>query len=329
MRKRSSYRTKNATGTSISDDEFIEIWNKHKSAGAMHKDTGIVLQAINKRRRKIEQRYSITLETIDRRGVKYIPPQISQKVRFPLTIENGVVIIGSDAHYWPGMVSTAHRGLVKLTHRFKPVAVIQNGDVIDGATISRWPRIGWEHRPTVKQELEVAQERLSEIEKASLNSKCFWTFGNHDARFELNLAKLAPEYEGVAGFTLKEHFPRWQPCMSVMVNNDTMIKHRQANGIHAVYNNTVKGGITMVTGHLHSLKVTPWTDYNGDRYGVDSGTLADPWGPQFEAYMEDGTRNWRSGFVVLTWIDGRLMPPELAHVLNEGQLYFRGEVIEV
>ena len=318
----------NQTHKSTSDKQFIDAWEKYRSATVLARELGISLPATHRRRRILENRYKITLESNDR-SVKYVPPQISQKVRFPLTIENGTIIVGSDAHYWPGLISTAHRGLVHLTHQLKPTAVIQNGDVIDGATISRWPRIGWEHRPTVKQELEVATERLSEIEKASLNSKLFWTFGNHDARFELNLAKLIPEYEGVAGFSLKDHFPRWQPCMSVMVNDSCIIKHRQANGIHAVYNNTLKGGISMVTGHLHSLKVTPWTDYNGDRYGVDSGTLADVWGPQFEAYMEDGARSWRSGFVVLTFKDGRLMPPDLAHVINEGQLWFRGEVIEV
>jgi hypothetical protein len=41
--------------------------------------------------------------------------------------------------------------------------------------------------------------------------------------------------------------------------------------------------------------------------------------------------NWRAGFAVLTFKDGKLMPPELAHVVSEdeGKLYFRGEVIEV
>jgi hypothetical protein len=66
----------------------------------------------------------------------------------------------------------------------------------------------------------------------------------------------------------------------------------------------------------------------GNLYGVDTGMLADPWGPQF-AYVEQGPRNWRSGFAVLTFADGLLMPPELCQVVADGVAFFRGERIEV
>jgi hypothetical protein len=88
-------------------------------------------------------------------------------------------------------------------------------------------------------------------------------------------------------------------------------------------------GKTIVTGHLHSLRVTPLSDYTGTRYGVDCGTLADPYGPQFTHYTEDNPVNWRSGFVVLTFYRGRLLWPEVVHVIDEGQVTFRGKVYEV
>jgi hypothetical protein len=86
----------------------------------------------------------------------------------------------------------------------------------------------------------------------------------------------------------------------------------------------------MVTGHLHSLKVTPWTDYTGDRYGVDTGTMSAIGGDKY-LYTEDAAVNWRSGFAILTFRDGELMPPELVQVINEddGLVFFRGEVIIV
>ena len=31
-------------------------------------------------------------------------------------------------------------------------------------------------------------------------------------------------------------------------------------------------------------------------------------GPQFEDYLETNPVNWRSGFVVFTWVDGRECP---------------------
>lgn len=85
----------------------------------------------------------------------------------------------------------------------------------------------------------------------------------------------------------------------------------------------------MVTGHLHSLKVSPITDYNGVRYGVDSGTLADIDGPQFRDYLEENPTNWRSGFVVLTFYNGKLLMPELVMKFNNEAIEFRGQVIQL
>jgi hypothetical protein len=112
------------------------------------------------------------------------------------------------------------------------------------------------------------------------------------------------------------------------VNDTVMIKHRYHNGIHATYNNALKAGRSIVTGHLHRLCVTPWGDYNGRRWGVDTGCLADPHGPQF-AYAEDNPSPHCSGFAVLTFDeDGEMLPPELCEVIN-GCAYFRGERIDV
>jgi hypothetical protein len=217
--------------------------------------------------------------------------------------------------------------LIKVIKAVKPKMVIMNGDVFDGASISRHPVSGWNSTPSVKQELEACQERLGEVEKAAKGAALHWTWGNHDMRFNARLAaQVGDTWKGVEGMDLRDHFPRWKFSTSVMVNDKVMIKHRYHNGIHAVYNNTLKSGVSIVTGHLHSLKVTPWTDYNGTRYGVDTGTLAFIDGSQFD-YAEDSPKNWRSGFAILHFIDGQIMPPELVQVIGD-QFYFRGELID-
>jgi hypothetical protein len=85
----------------------------------------------------------------------------------------------------------------------------------------------------------------------------------------------------------------------------------------------------MVTGHLHSAKVTPYTDYRGIRYGVDTGCLADTYHDAFQGYLEDNPRDWRAGFCILTFVDGVLLMPELVLVYDETHVQFRGALYEV
>jgi hypothetical protein len=179
------------------------------------------------------------------------------------------------------------------------------------------------------EELKACQERLGEIEAIASGAKLVWCVGNHDSRFSTRLAANVPEFQGVKGFKLKDHFPAWIPSWSAWINEDIVVKHRYKGGVHATHNNTVNSGKTIVTGHLHSLKVTPFDDYDGTRWGVDTGTLADADGPQFVDYSEDSPKNHRSGFAVLTFKDGELLDPELCRVKKFGEVVFRGCVIDV
>lgn len=244
-------------------------------------------------------------------------------------VEDGLVFVGSDAHYWPGQRGAAHRAFVLLIKELKPKLVVLNGDVIDASTISRHPPIGWEDMPSVAEELEVAQERLAEIEKAAgRKTPLAWTLGNHDARFETRLASVAPQYERVLGVHLKDHFSsRWAPAWGIEVNRDVFIKHRFKGGMNAARNNALISGRSVVAGHLHRLGVAPVSDLNGTRFGVDGGMLAPVYGPQFTGYTEANPLDWRSGFTVLRFQDGVLGWPELVHVMDEaaGLVEYNGE----
>ena len=316
----------------ITESEFIEAWKTYGSAVAVADHFGIDVRNIHKRRRSIEARNGIQLIGVAKNSpdAKIVYP--ANGVRATTEIDSGVVLVASDCHYWPDIISTAHRAFVKLTKELKPKIVVINGDAFDGASISRHPAGGtWQSLPSVKQELEACQDRLEEIQKAATGAQLHFCWGNHDLRFNARLQQqVGDTFKGVMGMSLNEHFPLWRFSMSLMINDSVQIKHRLYNGIHAAYNATLKSGVSTVNGHLHSLKVTPYTDLTGTRYGVDTGSLADVWGEQF-SYTEDGTRNHRSGFAVLTFYEGKLMPPELCEVIDEqeGLVYFRGVVIKV
>lgn len=325
----------------MTEEAFARAWVEAGGRpSVMAKNTGLTPEAIVRRRKRLAQRGVAVLHTAeavyDPRGGtpvrRWSALAMKPAQRLNLSVSDGVVIVFSDAHYWPDLVSVSHRALLVLIEQLRPRVIIANGDMLDGATISRHDRIGWEQRPSLKGELKAAQDRMSEVEQAAFRAgtrDLAWNIGNHDARFETYLAKNAPAFEGLPGTTLPEHFPRWTFSVSTVLNANSdhpvMVKHRQANGIHATFNNTVKAGISMVTGHLHRLNVTAWGDYRGRRYGVDTGTLADPTGPQF-TYSEDAPTPHGEGFAVLTFREGRMQPPELVEVVD-GIAVFRGQPV--
>lgn len=315
----------------VPDTEFIELFRTLKSGKKVADAIGSAERDVLRRRRTLEAKYGIKLEADAPQARSYKHHQTAHlhQSRLDLGIENGTMLVFSDAHFWPGIRTTAFKGLLWAIDRFKPKFIINNGDAFDGAAISRHPRIGWDSKPSVIEELKACEMALGEIEDAAGRAKLIWALGNHDARFENRLSANAPEFQGVKGFTLADHFARWQSCWSCWPTQDVVIKHRYKGGVHATHNNTVGGGKSIVTGHLHSLKVTPYSDYNGTRYGVDTGTLADPLGPQFADYLEQGPTNWRSGFAVLTFHDGKLLWPEVVHKYAEGIIEFRGELWNV
>lgn len=288
------------------------------------------ISAVYRRRNNMERKIGRQITPPDNGRGNVTRRSIEHAARLHYDCLNGIVLVGSDAHLWPGPKTTAMRGFIKFARELKPRVVVMNGDALDFPQVSRHPPIGWQHLPTVEDEIIAAQQVLTEIEDAApRNAKLAWPLGNHDARFETSLATHSSEFAKLHGFSLKDHFPAWSACWAAWINSDVVIKHRLSGGIGAVRNNTMKSGKSIVTGHLHSLKVTPLTDYNGTRYGVDSGCLADPSAEAFTSYTEDAPLDWRSGFVVLTFHKGKLLPPELATVWDKRTIAWRGELIAV
>jgi hypothetical protein len=315
-----------SSGREITDEEFLALFPKI-GARRLAAKFGMAERSIYERRRRIEDRIRGKITPPTRGG------HVQQLDRHPaavnLGIEDGHILIGSDSHYWPGIVTTAHKAFLEFIREFKPKVIIKNGDEADFPSISRHAPIGWENRPTVKQEVDNLKAMLGEIEKLGKGSRFIWPLGNHDSRFETRLATQAPEYAKMEGVHLKDHFPTWEPCWACFVNKDVYITHRYKSGQNATRANTLNAGRTTITGHLHSMKVTPLSDLNGTRWGVDCGTMADPYGPQFYNYTELNPLDWRSGFVLLTFVKGRLLWPETIWVSGPDEVEFRGQVHRV
>ena len=318
---------------STTDQEFIELWHKLGSPQLMSEQLGVGVRNICDRRARLEKKLGINLDTHNDLRYGNRVPTITHSFDRVRSIANleGYVFVFSDAHFQPDQSTPAFYAMLKLIKKLKPVAIIANGDILDGGTISKYGPEDWSERPTLQQEVEAVQVHMDAIVKAcrGLGTILHRTIGNHCIRFDKRLANAAPEFRGIKGTTLSDHIQEWTVSWSVMVNDNTMIKHRmQHSGIHSAYNNTLKGGINTVTGHTHLLEVKPWGDYQGRRYGVSTGMLADPKSGAFR-YIEDNPVPWCQGFAILSFdTDGRLLPPELVEVI-EGIPYFRGQKIEV
>ena len=89
------------------DAEFMELWRQHKSPAKVAKAMGTNLRNVYRRRDNLAEKYNMNLDT--HKEVKtWAPPAPKSE----LGIENGTVIVFSDAHFWPGIRTTAFQGLL-------------------------------------------------------------------------------------------------------------------------------------------------------------------------------------------------------------------------
>ncbi len=310
----------------LNHEEWVAEFKRLGAAGFAHK-YDLDIRNVYKKRRMLEATFGEIKNPLNLDKNKP-----AKHVRKEIDTNDLVMIVGSDAHYQLNTVSTAHLAFVELTKELQPDMIILNGDMIDGASISRHPPRGWEYIPALADEMETVQQRLEEIEKAAPSAQRIWTIGNHDARFESRLASQMPELRGLTGTRLEDFFPSWSIYMSMHINfgdkEKLVIKHRWNGGVHAGYNNVLKGGANMVTGHTHQQECKPYTDYTGTRFGIQLGTMQEPHAPAFE-YAEDSPKNWVSGFAVITIRDGILMMPEFIKAHKPGAYEFRGELRQI
>jgi len=321
--------------TACTDAEFVALWQQTRgSASQLSQITGVSVRGVYARRRVIEKRLGSPLlsHAANSPDRTIIGPENTYIRQNRIDVENGVVVIFTDAHIYPGIQTAARRALIKLLPELKPSIVVDNGDSFDGGQISRHERIGWDKRPTVKQELDANDEFHSEVEAASKGASFWWNWGNHDLRFPTRLASRVGEFEGITGFRLEDHFPRWKFGITLTINpgahTPTLVKHRYRGGDHADWNNVMRAGINIFTGHDHQMTCRPFVDKRGHRYGIRGGTLADAALPIFD-YQEANPSQQRSGFCVLTFRKSALLWPQFCAVLDEGHVEFMGRVIAV
>lgn len=300
-------------------NKIARVWDKATSledamrrAGLKTKD----LRNMNRYRKMTEEKLNITLPPINPKNCTTTPPT-SVHLNFD---KPKTMAIFSDAHYWPGEATPAHKIFCQIIKDRKPDIIVNNGDSLDFARMSRHDPNMWEQPPSPADELETNKIRLDEIRQASPKSELYWNLGNHDKRLENVMAKEMPQLYDWPGTTISSHFPDWKCQNSIIINKHFQIKHKtNGGGQFPERTYCLNSGFSIAIGHHHRLRVIPLTDFRGTRYAICTGMLGDPFHDAF-SYIEDGYRDWQPGFVMVT-IDGESLHAEAVHVLDCKAVY--------
>ncbi len=267
---------------------------------------------------------------------EHLPP-LTNHINISDTIPYTMLVF-SDAHF-EGHETASYQVMLKVlqdlvkTRQLK--CVIANGDIMDLSILSTFAKYTLEITPrerTVQQEILDSQGQLNKIQKiinsAKYPIKQVATFGNHETRLSKFVSNWGRQFEDFEGFKMQNIFPDWDWAMSHLIDDTVMIKHRMRGGIHTAYQNSMRAGLNIVTGHTHQLNQRTFNTYSTTTMAVQTGHLSEDYHP----YLEDNVANdWNNGFAVIT-VDPveKTIHPELVQVNNLFRTaYFRGKKYKV
>lgn len=303
---------KNAKQNPELNEEAYNLLLLHGNASEAARASGIPRKTLTNR----AERFGVNVK---------LPTEWTYPEYIDLDMRGKTLLVGGDAHFWPGHRSLIWEAFVEASHEIKPDAIILNGDMIDGTRVSKHPRLRNQAAPRVSDELKECKYQINRLYGSEVR---IWNLGNHDQRVDSYLANNAPEADDLAS-SLPSWFPEWQFGYSVMINRGLPnaipceVRHYYRTGVHARHNNIMYSGIHMVTNHTHGAGVTPFNNRMGRIYGIETGMLNSNHATQFE-YGFGAQSRANGGFAVLTFEEnGNLLPPELCeHVY--GKAWFRG-----
>lgn len=244
------------------------------------------------------------------------------------------MLVFSDAHF-EGHETPSYKIMLKVLKDLMKdrqlKCVVANGDILDLSILSHFAKFHTEIRPkerTVQQEILDTQAQLSKIQKlinsAKYPIKQLATFGNHETRLSKACMSWGRAFEDFEGFKIQNLFPDWEWAMSHLVDDTVLIKHRMRGGIHTAYQNSMRAGIHIITGHTHQLNARTFNTYTTSSMSIQTGHLSQSYHP----YLEDTIANdWNNGFAVIT-VDPteKTVAPELIQVSNRYRTaFFRGK----
>jgi len=245
---------------------------------------------------------------------------------------NQTSLVIGDAHV-PFHDQVATDLVLQWIKDYKPSTIYFNGDIIDCYHISRFAQPGqWDGG--FKVEVAKTREWLESFRAVSPHSKMVFIEGNHEFRLRSLMDNDSSCLKGCEGMTVTEqlhlddlkieyiHSPgdKWFSTY-VWAFPDILVGHFAKTSQHSAY--AVKGlvemyGMSLVTGHNHSMGMHHRTFAAGDIAGYEGACLCD----LNPTYCEP--HNWTHGFIVLNHRDGRTYPEPVR--ITDHRFYYGGKL---
>jgi hypothetical protein len=232
----------------------------------------------------------------------------------------------------------------------KPDEIVLTGDIVDGQAVSRFEK---DPRKTVRlnDEMQHAHDRLAELRAAAGHAKIVYVQGNHDVRIARYAQNQAPAFVGltIPGTDIEVlglrnllqldalRIELVEPAEGSLSDGhlagfyDIAPDLVATHGFYSRGGRTGGGGVSImplvdsldksvVGGHDHRQGIGIVTRGNRRLKAISTGMLC----RRDLGYQPDGTSNWQTGFVVISFAADGTWSPELVEIVD-GRLAWRGQ----
>lgn len=247
------------------------------------------------------------------------------------------IVVAGDRQI-PYQDKDACRLLLKFLRELQPDEYIENGDLLDLATLSKYAQVP-NREEKLEEQLQEGGYVLQDLREAMPNARIRLIEGNHDFRLKSYLINKARELYGLHGRIFREYLQldkqqieyvessnnmaRWSGVWLKIPRTEVYVGHYNRVSKHSAY--TAKTliddyGVSIVQNHTHRAGFYLKSYVDGRQlFGVENGCLCSMQQPysQFS--------NWQHAFTIL-WItdEGRVFP-ELIWMQNY-QFYYQGKL---
>ncbi len=235
-----------------------------------------------------------------------------------------IAIVLSDIHI-PYHDQRALAIALAYTKDRNPDRIVLNGDIVDMANVSRFPRDPHEVF-TLADELQETKDFLRLLRKQHPEAQIDYTMGNHEIRLSKYTYENSPGLSSLPELAIDkllamEEFGITFHDQSSKVNlGDLEIFHgdvvRSKSG-ESARSHMLKRGGSVLMGHVHRAAMVSRTDKHGVHFAIENPHLSVP-DPD---YMNDP--DWVQGFTEISYLDSGPFNARL-HVIRNGLLVVDG-----